>query len=378
MPFRQEKAQTFVEFALVFPLLLLIVYGIIEFGRFLFIYTAVTSSSREGARYGSASGEAIPGTYLPHYADCVGINDAIERVSFLTGFDPNNPVASRGEVLQIKYDAGPGTSDKYTACPPPVNDIYLGDRIKVKVSVCFEPIIPSLFPFFGPNGCGAGIRGTIIDSEARRMILKDMEIEGTPPPPIPTNTLVPSNTPTPPTPTNTLVPSNTPTPSHTPTFTPTGSPSATPTDTPTHTPTPTYTLTPTPTPFCEINSVDMYFSGKSFSWIVQSIGPGTVRLIDSTVDWPVGRGAILGQIDFGPPVWSGSAATSPFTVCQSCWTGLPSYRDINQYETKALTFHLSEPLYSGTYSVNATFLKSGFGTCSASISRNYVAPTPTP
>jgi hypothetical protein len=88
LPFRQEKAQTFVEFALVFPLLLMVVYGIIEFGRMLFIYTTVTASSREGARYGSAAGDT--GMYVPHYADCVGIYDSIKKISIFAGFDPNN------------------------------------------------------------------------------------------------------------------------------------------------------------------------------------------------------------------------------------------------------------------------------------------------
>jgi hypothetical protein len=36
----KDKAQGMVEFALVLPLLLLLVYGIIEAGRMLFIYSA--------------------------------------------------------------------------------------------------------------------------------------------------------------------------------------------------------------------------------------------------------------------------------------------------------------------------------------------------
>ena len=56
--------QGMVEFALVLPLLLLLVYGVIEAGRLLFIYSAVFTSSREGARYGSASGDVGGG--VPH------------------------------------------------------------------------------------------------------------------------------------------------------------------------------------------------------------------------------------------------------------------------------------------------------------------------
>ena len=50
---RQEGAQGMVEFALILPLLLLVVFGIIELGRLLVIYSSVGTASREAARYAS-------------------------------------------------------------------------------------------------------------------------------------------------------------------------------------------------------------------------------------------------------------------------------------------------------------------------------------
>ncbi len=79
--FRREKAQTMVEFALVFPIILLITYGIMEFGRMLFIYTSVTSAAREGARYGAASGIGPNG--IIQYSDCLGIRTAVHNAAFL-------------------------------------------------------------------------------------------------------------------------------------------------------------------------------------------------------------------------------------------------------------------------------------------------------
>jgi hypothetical protein len=46
---RKEWAQGMVEFALVLPLLLVLVYGVIEAGRLLFIYSATQTASREAA-----------------------------------------------------------------------------------------------------------------------------------------------------------------------------------------------------------------------------------------------------------------------------------------------------------------------------------------
>jgi Flp pilus assembly protein TadG len=53
-----------VEFALVLPLLLVVMFGLIEVGRLLFIYSVVFTSTREAARYGSASG-ILAGATLP-------------------------------------------------------------------------------------------------------------------------------------------------------------------------------------------------------------------------------------------------------------------------------------------------------------------------
>ncbi len=47
---KKEKGQSMVEFALLMPLLCLILLGIIEFGRVFNAYLVITNASREGAR----------------------------------------------------------------------------------------------------------------------------------------------------------------------------------------------------------------------------------------------------------------------------------------------------------------------------------------
>jgi hypothetical protein len=132
---RNEYAQTMVEFALVFPLILLITYGIIECGRMVFIYAAVTGAAREGARYGAATGGTIP-----QFAECDDIREAVQSKVFLITFpNPENDI-------QISYDSGPGTA-KISDCPPPLDifnhyPISLGDRIIVTATVSYSPVIP--------------------------------------------------------------------------------------------------------------------------------------------------------------------------------------------------------------------------------------------
>ena len=47
----QQHGQSVLEFAMVLPLLLLIVFGIIEFGRAYYQYNTLTKAIRDGARY---------------------------------------------------------------------------------------------------------------------------------------------------------------------------------------------------------------------------------------------------------------------------------------------------------------------------------------
>jgi len=55
---KSEKAQELVEFALVLPLLLLIVFGVLDLGRAFHAAIAITNASREGARFGTIRPDA--------------------------------------------------------------------------------------------------------------------------------------------------------------------------------------------------------------------------------------------------------------------------------------------------------------------------------
>lgn len=68
---RRSRGQALAEFALVVPWFFLLLFGIIEAGRFIFYYETLSHATREGARYaivngantlGCPSGPAAPGT----------------------------------------------------------------------------------------------------------------------------------------------------------------------------------------------------------------------------------------------------------------------------------------------------------------------------
>ena len=50
---KRENGQVLVEYALVLPVLLLVLFGIIEFGIIVFSHDTIANAAREGARYGA-------------------------------------------------------------------------------------------------------------------------------------------------------------------------------------------------------------------------------------------------------------------------------------------------------------------------------------
>lgn len=156
---KKEKAQGMVEFALTLPILLMLFFGIIEFGRLLFFYSVVVTSAREAARYGSAAGYAVGST--AYYQDCDGIRTAALRVGKLVG------IQNTSADIPIIYDNGPGTSS-IGSCPVlgtgPALD--LGDRIIVTVNATFQPIVPIV-----------NVPAITLQSEAKRTILTDVVIK---------------------------------------------------------------------------------------------------------------------------------------------------------------------------------------------------------
>jgi hypothetical protein len=138
---KNTRAQAMVEFMLVMPLLIILLYGIIEFSRLVFIFASVSNASRQAARYGAGAGEINDGTTF--YQDCEGIREVANESAILTEFEEINITYDRGltedgeQVPLLDYDPSP---DEDT-CPIEDNLIQNGDRIIVQVRAEYEPII---------------------------------------------------------------------------------------------------------------------------------------------------------------------------------------------------------------------------------------------
>jgi hypothetical protein len=103
-----QSGASAIEFALVLPLLLLFLFGIIEFGALFFDKAMITNASREGARagivyswYEGCEDDTVYGCYIPDtdiiqtVNDYLGIRDA--SAGMLLSFDASSTVDTRIE-----------------------------------------------------------------------------------------------------------------------------------------------------------------------------------------------------------------------------------------------------------------------------------------
>ncbi len=133
-----------VEFALALPIFLLIVYGLLETGRLIFMYATVATASRDAVRYASAGGWNNVTSQIPHYEDCAGIRAAARNVGFLLNLQDDQiriyfDRPSATPVVPMTEYCQPG----YTTSTLTLNT---GDRVFVEVSTQYALAVP-LVPF---------------------------------------------------------------------------------------------------------------------------------------------------------------------------------------------------------------------------------------
>lgn len=114
---RSDRAAALVEFAIVLPILLIIVFGIVDFGRALYTANNLTSAVREGARLASTQINPDPTT--------AGSKSAVQT-------------AVSSYVVAFGGNAGaPTVSETFTGAPPNMQSI----TVKI-VNYPFQPLTP--------------------------------------------------------------------------------------------------------------------------------------------------------------------------------------------------------------------------------------------
>jgi len=94
---RNEKGQSLVEFAILLPVLLLLLMGILEFGIMLNSYLSINNSAREGARLGIVSGSNLEISKL-----IINISPNLDSENLIVNITPLEGSRNSGGTLTVE------------------------------------------------------------------------------------------------------------------------------------------------------------------------------------------------------------------------------------------------------------------------------------
>jgi hypothetical protein len=158
---RSQRSQALVEFAVVAPIFLVVVFSAIDISRLLYAYTAISSAARDGARTASLSGSTFTDCQIITEVELVGQGFPVrmDPNSIVGNSDPNNP---SGALQPTTPPPNVGYAYIWpavaTADPPDSNCNSAQQRaisptvkhVAVEVQYNFQPLLP-LWSNFAPN-----------------------------------------------------------------------------------------------------------------------------------------------------------------------------------------------------------------------------------
>ena len=143
MILKKQHGASAVEFAILLPFLVLLVFGMIDFGFLMYNQQVLTNASREGAR------AAIVGTCTYRLANTT---DAQIR-QIVTDYCNNRLITFATPTptdLDVDIDPSPSSCTPSTP-PPPGTGLGVGEDVEVAVSYTYTFMAPSLFGVDDPT-----------------------------------------------------------------------------------------------------------------------------------------------------------------------------------------------------------------------------------
>jgi hypothetical protein len=129
----RTAGQSLVEFALVLPVFLLLLFGLIDIGRYVFTVNALSQAAREGARFGSVASWA---------AACSETRQACIQRETLGRMAGVRTDATTVEVTCRRYAAG-------KLADAPVSGCHSNDLLGVRLSMRFQVLTPLIGQVLG-------------------------------------------------------------------------------------------------------------------------------------------------------------------------------------------------------------------------------------
>jgi Flp pilus assembly protein TadG len=140
---RRSRGQALVEFALIFPVLVLLLLGIFEVGRLVFAYNTLGNAAREGARVAAVN-------QIQTSPDCTNNRPIVNPNPALAHWSIKQCAADKALSLgltasdvDVQYSAPPGVT--FTCSP-----LRVGCLATVTVEHQFRAITPIIGDIIGP------------------------------------------------------------------------------------------------------------------------------------------------------------------------------------------------------------------------------------
>lgn len=131
--------QSLVEFALIIPLVLLLVAGFLDLGRAIFYYSSISNMVREGARYAIIDPNPTTGPYLENIKKIndksFGIPDVNLTPTVLSCYP--GPCSFLGQDLVVRITRIWDIDHNYY------------ENVKIEAIFTFKPITPGIKQIFG-------------------------------------------------------------------------------------------------------------------------------------------------------------------------------------------------------------------------------------
>lgn len=126
---RRERGQGLTEFALVFPIMIILLLALFDLGRAVFLYNGLTNAAREGARLAVVN------------QDKTLIRDRVETMAFTAGIS-NVTDDDLVSFYRSEPNADPTTNAPCLATPDPFTAISIGCIAVVRAKADWSPVTP--------------------------------------------------------------------------------------------------------------------------------------------------------------------------------------------------------------------------------------------
>jgi Flp pilus assembly protein TadG len=128
-PAGRRRGVSLVEFAVVAPVFFLVLLGILEYARFLFVVQMLNNAAREGARYAAVNTTSVTTSNIQNYVD----NYMAGQGAQLSGYNKTS------SITVYKADPTTGANLGQTW-----QNAGWGDGVGVTVSGTYRPMMPGL------------------------------------------------------------------------------------------------------------------------------------------------------------------------------------------------------------------------------------------